>query len=163
QLVEHARVSLDDARKLRPELAEVRRHRRLGRADLERKRDESLLSPVVEVALDPPPSRVGGGNDPRARSVELGAALRVCDGARQGPSNRPPSAATRSRTSAWDTPRAIRVATRRNAACSSAIFVSASRLSAFAIAVATSSVNSARRRSVSWGSGRSVVETTANT
>src|SRR5437899_517172 len=51
--------------------------------DLERKRDESLLSPVVEVALDPPPSRVGGGNDPRARSVELGAALRVCDGARQ--------------------------------------------------------------------------------
>ena len=38
-------------------------------------------------------------------------------------------------------PRATSVATRRNAACSSASRASPARLSAFAIAVATSSVN----------------------
>ena len=68
------------------------------------------------------------------------------------------SSATAANTSAGGSPRATRVATRRRAACSSAIRRSSSRLSsswarpsAFAIAVPTSSVKPAMRCSVSAG------------
>ena len=60
-------------------LAELRRRRRLRSAYLERKREELLLSAVVQIALDPPPGRIGGGDDPRARGFELAAALGVRD------------------------------------------------------------------------------------
>jgi len=59
---------------------------------------------------------------------------------------------TAANSSSGGTPRATSIATRRNAACSSASRV---RLSAFAIAVAKSSVNEARRASVSVGSASS--------
>ena len=83
--------------------------------------------------------------------------------AQSAPSSCSTSAATASRTSLGETPRATNVATRRKAACSSAIRASSLRLSAFATAVATSSVNSTMRLSVSSGRGRSVLELTAKT
>jgi hypothetical protein len=49
-------------------------------AKLERKRDQSLLRAVVEIALDPPALLVTGGNDPGPRLLEedeLGAKLRL--------------------------------------------------------------------------------------
>jgi hypothetical protein len=58
------------------------RQRRLRRAQLQRQRHELLLHAVVQVALDPPPGRVGGGDNPRARGGELSAALGVRDGGR---------------------------------------------------------------------------------
>ncbi len=64
----------------------------------------------------------------------------------------PTSSVTAANTSWEGTPRATKVATRRNAACSSATWASSARLSAFAIAVASSSVNEARRASTSGGS-----------
>ena len=66
QLVHYARQPLDDVGQLGPELAELGRHRRLRSAQFERERDELLLRAVVQVALDPPPGRVGGGDDPCA-------------------------------------------------------------------------------------------------
>jgi hypothetical protein len=68
-------------------------------------------------------------------------------------STRPTSSTTAANSSSGDAPRATSVATRRSAACSSANWARSARLSAFAIAVATSSVKDARRSSVSWGSG----------
>jgi hypothetical protein len=68
----------------------------------------------------------------------------------------PASLATAANTSSGATPRAASVATRRNAACSSASRVRAARLSAFAIAVAKSSVKEARRDSLSADNGCSV-------
>ena len=79
QLVHHARQPLDDAGQLGVELAELGRHGRLSRAQLERERDELLLRAVVQVALDPLPCRIGGGHDPRARSGELRSALGIRD------------------------------------------------------------------------------------
>ena len=64
---------------------------------------------------------------------------------------------------AGGTPRATSVATRRSAACSSASRATPARLSAFVIAIATSSVKEARRTSVSGGSRRSTVEPTTIT
>jgi hypothetical protein len=58
-------------------------------------------------------------------------------------------------TSAGGAPSATRVATRRSAACSSASRASCSRAWLFAIAVATSSVNSASRSSTRSGNGDS--------
>jgi hypothetical protein len=63
------------------------------------------------------------------------------------------SSVTAANTSSGGAPRATSVATRRNAACSRASRASPARLSAFAIAIAASSVNEARRASVSSGSG----------
>ena len=79
QDVEHAGEPFDHARQLGLELGELGGRRRLGRTQLECERDELLLRAVVEVALDPPPRRVGRGHDPCPRSLELGAALRVRD------------------------------------------------------------------------------------
>ena len=40
----------------------------LRAAQLEQERDQALLRAVVEVALEPPPRVVGGGDDARSRS-----------------------------------------------------------------------------------------------
>ena len=64
----------------------------------------------------------------------------------------PASSATAANASSGGAPAATSVATRRNAACSSASRASSARLSALAIAVATSSVKEARRPSVPAGS-----------
>src|SRR3954447_18659073 len=69
------------------------------------------------------------------------------------PTRRPTSSLTAAKISSGRTPCATSVATRRNAACSSANLVRDPRPSAFAIAVPTSSVNFSRRSSVSDGSG----------
>ena len=86
-------------------------------------------------------------------------------GARSGSSRRgprraaaPTAAATATKSSLGGTPRATSVATRRSAACSSASRASWSCASVLEIAVATSSVNSARRSSVSVGQGLAPVE-----
>jgi len=80
--------------------------------------------------------------------------------AASAPSSRRTSSATAEKISAGWTPRATSVATRRSAACSSArrasssrLVSSAARFCAFATAVATRSVNSLIRCSVSGGSG----------
>jgi hypothetical protein len=70
-------------------------------------------------------------------------------------SSRPTSSATAANTAGGGAARATSVATRRRAACSSASWRSSSRASAFAIAVAASSVNSEIRDSVSGGNGSS--------
>src|SRR4051794_41830416 len=44
----------------------------LDHPQLERDRDESLLRAVVEVALEPAPLRVAGGDDALARGAQLG-------------------------------------------------------------------------------------------
>ena len=44
----------------------------LDHAELERHGDEPLLCPVVEVALEPPPLRVAGGDETLARGAQLG-------------------------------------------------------------------------------------------
>ncbi len=73
--VEFARDPAD----LRPELGHPGRHRGLREAKLEAEGDEALLGPVVQVSLDPPPGLIRGGDDPRPRSRQLGAALGVPD------------------------------------------------------------------------------------
>jgi hypothetical protein len=75
------------------------------------------------------------------------------------PNRRPTSSLTAQKISTGRTPCATSVATRRSAACSSASCWRASRDSTFAIAVASSSVKSARRASVPSASC-SVLETT---
>jgi hypothetical protein len=76
QLGEHRAQVLDAALKRR-------RGGRLGRPRRElqrqRKRDQTLLGAVVEVALDPPSGVVGGGDDPRARLLELDPRIDVGD------------------------------------------------------------------------------------
>ena len=59
---------------------ELGRDGRLRRAQLQRERDEPLLGAVVQVALDAAPRLVGGGDDARARRLQLGPALGVGDG-----------------------------------------------------------------------------------
>jgi len=70
------------------------------------------------------------------------------------------SSVTAANTCSGAAPRATSVATRRSAACSCASRARASRLSVFAIAVATSSVNETKRASVSAGNGCSRCEAT---
>ena len=50
----------------------VGRELRLGEAERHRDRDEPLLRAVVQVALDPPPLRLGRLDEARARSLQLG-------------------------------------------------------------------------------------------
>jgi hypothetical protein len=50
----------------RPLLDRVGRHARLGGTHLDGKRDQSLLGPVVQVALDATACLVGSGDDPGA-------------------------------------------------------------------------------------------------
>ena len=69
------------------------------------------------------------------------------------PNSTPTSADTARKTSSGFLPSATSSATRRSAACSLARSPKASRLSAFEIAVATSSVKSASRDSMSSGRG----------
>jgi hypothetical protein len=71
---------LADPAKLLPQLLLTGGHGALGRAQLQRQRDQALLDPIVEVALDPPPGLVGGGHDAPTGSVQLGSRLRVGDG-----------------------------------------------------------------------------------
>jgi hypothetical protein len=61
----------------------VRAEAGLRRAQLELERHEPLLRAGVQIALDPPPGIVGGGDDPRARGGGHGAALRIGDRRRQ--------------------------------------------------------------------------------
>src|SRR4029077_5528638 len=95
----------------------------------------SVVQPLTEVTVPSASKRVRA--DPSA------------------PINAATSALTASNTSAGGAPAATSVATRRNAACSSASRVSASWASPLAIAVATNSVNSASRSSRSSRSGAS--------
>ena len=53
---------------------------RLDHPGLQGERDQALLNTVVQVTLDAPPGLVRGGDDPGARSGQLGAALGVRDG-----------------------------------------------------------------------------------
>jgi hypothetical protein len=82
QSVQHVHHPFGDVREVRALLPQLGRHGLLRGAHLERERDELLLHAVVEVALDPPSCRVGRGEDPRPRGVELGPALGVRDGGR---------------------------------------------------------------------------------
>jgi hypothetical protein len=61
------------------QLGQLRGHGGLGQAQLEAERDQSLLGAVVQVALDPAPGVVGGGDDPGPGRGELGAAVGVRD------------------------------------------------------------------------------------
>src|ERR1039457_1397377 len=79
QLVRNARQPLGNARERALELVELRGLRRLRRAQLQPARDEPLLDAVVQIALDPPPRLIRGGDDPRPRGHQLGVALRVRD------------------------------------------------------------------------------------
>ena len=63
------------ARELCPQLREVCRRRALGCAQVQHQRHEPLLGPVVQVAFDPPPGMVGGGDDSRPGGRELGTAV----------------------------------------------------------------------------------------
>ncbi len=78
-LVKHVRDPGGDVLELRPELAELRWYIRLSPPQLEPERDEPLLGSVVQVALDPAPRLVGGGDDARSRRPQLGLALGVGD------------------------------------------------------------------------------------
>ena len=77
--------------------------------------------------------------------------------------SRSTSFATAANTSSGGAPCATSVATRRSAACSSASRASPARVSAFATAVATRSVNWASRGSVSAGIGSSRLQPAAIT
>ena len=72
------------------------------------------------------------------------------------------STAAAAKTSVGAAPWATSVATRRSAACSSASRAISARASALAIAVPSSSVNSATRASVSGGIGRGSRAATTN-
>jgi hypothetical protein len=61
------------------QLGQLRGHGGLDQAQLEAERDQSLLGAVVQVALDPAPGVVGGGDDPGPGRGELGAAVGVRD------------------------------------------------------------------------------------
>ena len=77
EVIDRGRQAADDTAELASVLLELLRHRRLRRAQREREPDELLLRPIVQVALDPAPGRVGRGHDSCARGVHLGAALGV--------------------------------------------------------------------------------------
>ena len=66
QPVEGCREPFGDVGELVSMLAHLLRHGCLRRTHLERQRDELLLGAVVQVPLDSPPRRVGGGDDSRA-------------------------------------------------------------------------------------------------
>jgi len=66
QPVKNGREPLGDVGEVGSMLAHLLRRARLRCADLERQGDKLLLRAVVEIALDAPPRRVGGGDDPRA-------------------------------------------------------------------------------------------------
>ena len=75
QLFQHARQPVGDARQLRGRARRAGRYRRLGAAQIQLERDQALLDAVVQIALDPAARLVGGGDDPRTRGHQLGAAL----------------------------------------------------------------------------------------
>ena len=47
-------------------------HRPLGGPHADRRHEQALLGAVVQVALDPPPRVVAGGDEPGARRLQLG-------------------------------------------------------------------------------------------
>jgi hypothetical protein len=67
QLVESVLQSLGNATQLRRKVIELGGNCGSRGTELERERDEPLLRPVMEVALDPPPRLVGACHDARAR------------------------------------------------------------------------------------------------
>ena len=85
------------------------------------------------------------------RNVAVPSVSKRRTAVRSAPVSAPTSAATAARTCSGWASRAARVATRRSAACSSAIRPSVARASALVIAVATNSINADMRCSVSEG------------
>ena len=77
EFLDHARQSIGETADLRLYVLQAGRNPPFRGAQPERQRDQLLLRPVVEIALDPPPGFVGGGDDAGARSGELGAHRRV--------------------------------------------------------------------------------------
>jgi hypothetical protein len=95
-----------------------------------------------------------GGNSPTAAqpdTVTTSPSSKRAIPAKSAPSRVPTSCATAWNSSLDGTSSATSVATRRSAACSAASRAASSLASLFAIAVATSSVKSVRRASVSCG------------
>jgi hypothetical protein len=79
QLLDRPVQLVGDPADLPLQLGQLRGHGGLGQAQLEAERDQSLLGAVVQVALDPAPGVVGGGDDPGPGRGELGAAVGVRD------------------------------------------------------------------------------------
>ncbi len=110
--------------------------------------------------IGPAGRRTGSSDDDTAPSpvhaastVTFSASSRRMTKVRSTASSRPTSSATAANTDIDGAPAATSSAIRRNAACSSASSRSAARESAFAIAVAISSVNFSSRAAASSGSG----------
>jgi hypothetical protein len=65
-LVQHSVDPGGDLLQRRLDFAQVRRDGRLSPPQREPERDEPLLGPVMQIALDPAPRLVGGGDDARS-------------------------------------------------------------------------------------------------
>jgi hypothetical protein len=70
QLLEHPLEVDLKASKLGVETSGLRSRRLRKHPRLERKRDDPLLRPIVEIALDTPTRLVGGADDPHARGFQ---------------------------------------------------------------------------------------------
>ena len=70
-LVQHLGQAVHHPCDHRRQCGRLRRRHRLHLAQGERERDEPLLDPVLQVALEPPPGFVRGRHDPRPRRGEL--------------------------------------------------------------------------------------------
>ncbi len=79
-LVERVGQAVREACQLLLQLGLIRRHSFLGKAELQGQRHQTLLDAVVEVAFDPAPGLVGGGDHAGAGGGELGLAHGVGDG-----------------------------------------------------------------------------------
>jgi hypothetical protein len=77
QLVQSAGHAGGDAVEFGGELALIGGHAGLGGAQLQNKRDQSLLGAVVQVAFDAAAGLVGGDDDARARGGQLGVGLGI--------------------------------------------------------------------------------------
>jgi hypothetical protein len=74
QFFQHRGQTVGNVRQLALELAELRRHRHLHRAQLQPERDEPLLGAVVQIALDPPTGLISAATT-RAREAAEGRAM----------------------------------------------------------------------------------------
>src|SRR2546422_7035539 len=79
ELVERSTELLGNERLLAPELAGRLRRHPLGRACLQRERDEALLNPVMEVALELASGLVSRRDDTSPGCAELVTCLRIRD------------------------------------------------------------------------------------
>ena len=114
----------------------------------------AIIEPLFDGRTYGPNSVDYGDYDSPAVNSLIDRALRTAD---------QQQAATAAKTRSGCTPRATSVATRRNAACSSAMRRNSARASALSIAVATSAVNRAIWASVSAPNGSSRVVEAATT